>query len=332
MNLRGQRRVLPSSGAVPTFAVAGIVLAAVVLLGVAPTLDPIALLSGDGFKVTVPEVAEQTQPRALLRLEEVPLEGRVTFAHSSSVPRGIVAAQTPKPGTRVGRGSTVRLVVSRGPNQVSVPSVVGEAEGQAKRDLRRVGLVPRVERLNDETVPKGQVVRQSPGPDVVVSGGERVDLVVSLGPFVRPVPDVVGMAVEGAMFTIGKSGLALGELRHADDPNVPEGAVIGTEPIAGTTLERDTPVNVVVSNGPPPVAVPGLVGGKQANAVDQLARIGLIASEVSSFADPGGAEEGTILSQSPAPGTLVRRGQVETLTIARPSLATTTAPPAAGGG
>jgi serine/threonine-protein kinase len=186
-----------------------------------------------------------------------------------------------------------------------------------------------VQRLNDEVVPKGHVVRQEPGEDVVVSGGAKVQLVVSLGPFVRTVPQLAGMAVEGALFTIGKTGLALGTVTNADDANVPEGAVIATNPPAGTTLPRDTAVDVVVSNGPPPVAVPQLVGGKQANAADQLARLGLVAGEVSAFGAPGDPGDGTILDQSPAAGTMVRRGQVVTLTVRRAAIATTTTAPAA---
>jgi serine/threonine-protein kinase len=311
--------------------VTGIVLVVVVLLGLSPSLNPIAVVTGRAFDVTVPDVVELTQPRALLALEEVPLRGRVSFAYSSSVPRGIVAAQSPRRGTEVDRDSTVHLVVSRGPNQVSVPGVVGEPEGQAKRDVRAVGLVPKVKRQNDETVPKGKVIRQEPDADVVVSGGERVELTVSLGPFVRTVPPLAGTAVEGALFTIGKTGLALGSITQADDASVPEGAVISTDPAAGTSLPRDTPVNLVVSNGPPPVAVPQLVGGTQANAVDQLTRLGLVAGEVSSFGAPGDPDDGKILGQSPAAGTKVRRGQVVTLTIRRPAPATTTTTAAPGG-
>ena len=335
MSGRGRPRILPASGAIPTFAVAAAVLFAVLLLGVSPSLNPISVLTGHGFDVDVPDVVELTQPRALLQLEAVPLGGRVTFAYSSDVPRGIVITQVPRAGARLRRDSTVRLVVSRGPNRVTIPSVVGEPEAQARRALRRVGLRSKVERVNDEVVPKGDVVRQDPGKDVVVSGGERVQLVVSLGPFVRTVPELAGTAVEGALFNVGKTGLALGTVTTADDANVPEGAVIATDPPAGATVPRDTPVNVVVSNGPPPVAVPGLVGGKQANAVDQLARLGLVAGEVSSFGQPGDPGDGTILAQSPAPGTMVRRGQVVTLTVRRAAIATTTtavpAPPAPGG-
>jgi serine/threonine-protein kinase len=314
---------------VPTFAVAGIVLFAVLLLGLSPSLNPISVLTGHGFDVDVPDVRELTQPRALLRLEAVPLDGRVTFAYSSDVPRGIVIGQRPRAGATLRRGSTVHLVVSRGPNRITVPSVVGEPGAQAQRDLRRSGLVAKVQRLNDEVVPKGKVVRQNPEEGVVVSGGAKVQLVVSLGPFTRTVPQLAGSAVEGALFDLGRTGLALGSVTRADDPNVPEGAVMGTDPPAGTQLARDTPVNLVVSNGPPPVAVPQLVGGKQQYAVSQLARLGLVAGEVSAFGAPGDPGDGTILAQTPPAGTPVRRGQVVTLTVRRAALVTTTtAPPA----
>lgn len=326
---RSRRRVLPSSGAAVTFVVAGFVVVVVLLLGLSPSLNPIALLSGHGFDVEVPAVGDLTQTRALLTLERSRLRGRVDFAYSSSVPRGLVMGQRPRGGTDLRRDSVVRLVVSRGPSRVVVPALAGVPESQAKRDLERLGLEVKVDRRPDEVVPKGQVVRQDPPAETVLSGGDTVHVVVSQGPLIRSVPDLAGVAVEGAMFTLGRAGLALGTVSQADDAAVPTGAVIGTNPPAGTLIDRDSPVDVVVSNGPPPVAVPSVVGGTQTNAVDQLTRLGLVVGEVSAFGIPDDPAAGTVLEQLPPAGTLLRLGEVVTLTIRRAAIpTTTTAPPA----
>ncbi|MCC6224879.1 MAG: PASTA domain-containing protein, partial [Microthrixaceae bacterium] len=210
-----------------------------------------------------------------------------------------------------------------------VPALAGVPESQAKRDLERLGLEVKVDRRPDEVVPKGQVVRQDPPAETVLSGGDTVHVVVSQGPLIRSVPDLAGVAVEGAMFTLGRAGLALGTVSQADDAAVPTGAVIGTNPPAGTLIDRDSPVDVVVSNGPPPVAVPSVVGGTQTNAVDQLTRLGLVVGEVSAFGIPDDPAAGTVLEQLPPAGTLLRLGEVVTLTIRRAAIpTTTTAPPA----
>jgi beta-lactam-binding protein with PASTA domain len=82
--------------------------------------------------------------------------------------------------------------------------------------------------------------------------------------------------------------------------------------------------------------VPNLVGGKQTNAASQLAALGLVGGEVSSFGAPGDPQDGLILDQNPPAGTLLRPGQVVTLTVRRAALTTTTTtvpvpPPAAPG-
>jgi serine/threonine-protein kinase len=313
---------------VVTFATLTVLLFAAVLLGLSPSLNPIAVLTGDGFDVDVPRVVELTQTQALLDLEAAKLRGEVDFGYSSTVARGIVISQEPTAGRRAPRGSPVRLVVSRGPSRIPVPDLAGLTEKRAVARLADLGLESSVDRVNDEVVPAGAVIRQNPPAGEILSGGQRVALVVSLGPVERTVPQVSTISLEGALFTLGKAGLTLGTVSYADDARLPEGAVIGVLPSPGTVVPRDTPIDVVVSNGPPPVPVPSLVGGTQANAASQLAKLGLVAGEVSSFA-PSAAADGTVLAQSPAPGTLLRVGQVVTLTVQRaaPAAAPTTTVP-----
>jgi len=325
--------VLPRSGAAVTFGCLAFVLVIVVLLGLSPNLNPVALLTGRGFDVEVPDVIGLTQTKALLDLEANRLEGLVRFGYSSTVPRGIVVAQSPRSGGTLRRGEQARLVVSRGPSRVVVPQVTGENEAQARRDLARVGLRVKIDRLNSETVDKDKVVRQNPQSGSVISGGDAVALSISLGPVARIVPNVGGIALEGGLFNIGRAGLALGTTTQADDASVPAGAIVSTDPPAGATVARDAPINVTVSNGPPPVPAPQLVGGTLPNASSQLAALGLVAGEVSSFGDTTSQPDGTIISQDPAPGTMVRAGQVVTLTVRRavPTTTTTTAAPPPGG-
>jgi serine/threonine-protein kinase len=318
----------------------GVVIFVVVLLALSPSLDPIAVITGHGFDVDVPKITGQTQTQALLTLDRIRLKGNVSFVYSSTVARGIVVAQSPRPHGQLRRGTSALVAVSRGPDQVAVPTVIGEPVAQARRDLGRLGLSTKAKKANDETVPAGSIVSQLPTAGTVVSGGDVVHLVVSSGPVIRTVPNTAGIALEGALFTIGKAGLALGTVSQADNPTVPADAVISTDPAQGALVPRDTPVNVVVSNGPPPVAVPNLVGGQQTNAASQLSALGLVAGEVSSYGQPDDPQDGLILDQNPPAGTMVKPGQVVTLTVRRAALMTTTTttttvavpPPAPGPG
>ena len=305
------------SGLVPVAAAMSICLVVVVLLGPSPTLNPFDLLLGNAFDVTVPSVAGMTQTRALVQLEDGRLHGRVAFAHSNSVERGLVMSTRPAAGDTVPRGSTVSVIVSRGPDSVVIPDVSTLSEVDARLRLERLGLTSRVERVNDENAPKGTVFHQKPLPGEVAGGGSTVALTASLGPAARAVPDVAKITLEGALFSLGRAGFNLGTVTEQDDPQLPADAVIRTEPAAGEIRDRDTPVNIIVSLGPAPVTVPSVVTKTYDQAATILTGSGLVAAVKTATVPAGDPTIGTVTAQDPVGGAGLRPGQVVTLTIAQ---------------
>src|SRR5204862_1233670 len=108
-------------------------------------------------------------------------------------------------GTRVASGSAVRLVVSivaRGPAQVAVPNVVGQAQVAAASAITGAGLtVGTVTQQSSSTVAAGSVISESPTAGTRVAIGSAVSLVVSSGappPAQVAVPNVVGQAQAAA--------------------------------------------------------------------------------------------------------------------------------------
>jgi len=96
--------------------------------------------------VSVPRVVGLNQTVAQRRLQAVGLTSNVVYV-SSTQPAGRVVAQRPLPGTKVKRGSRVRLNVSTGPNpQASraVPDVTGQDEATATSTLQSAGFVVEV--------------------------------------------------------------------------------------------------------------------------------------------------------------------------------------------
>ena len=92
--------------------------------------------------------------------------------------------------------------------------------------------------------------------------------------------------------------------------SVPRGAVIGTEPAAGTQLSTGQPVTLLVSRGANTVAVPNVVGLDDQAALTTLQNAGLSGAEVQrDSTEP----EGKVLSQSPGAGKRVARGSQVTI-------------------
>lgn len=298
------------------------------MLGFSPTMNPIDLLSGKGFRVVMPQVTGLTQVRALLSIENAELTGKVSFAYSATTQRGLVVTQRPGAGDAVARGAATEIVVSRGTSRLTVPDLVGMDESAATSTLVSFGLVADTERVNDEITAKGGVFGQEPQAGAPINGGSSVKLTVSLGPAQRAVPDLARLPKEGALFLLGKAGFTLGTVTVTDSNDVQRDAVVGTDPAVGTMLDRDAKVGIVISGGPAPVMVPNVVGRQQADAAKQLGALGFVIGEVTQPGVAGDPLDGQVLDQTPTAGTALRPGEVISLTVRRAAKPAATVPPA----
>jgi YVTN family beta-propeller protein len=135
--------------------------------------------------IPVPNVVGVTQGAATTAITGVHLTvGTVTPQLSTTVALGTVISQIPPPGTLLGSNAAVDLVVSSG---VSVPDVSGQTEAAATAAITNAGLVlGTVTSQTSSTVTPGNVISESPAAGTMVSGGSKVDLVVSLSPVDSP--------------------------------------------------------------------------------------------------------------------------------------------------
>ena len=130
--------------------------------------------SAPGATATVPSVQGRTQAEAVSAVRTASLDPTVTEAFSEKVPKGVVISASPGPGSTVGRGSDVALVVSKGPERYEVPPVVGMTVAEATARIQEVNLkVGKVTKAYDEKVPEGQVVSRQAGPGREPEEGHR---------------------------------------------------------------------------------------------------------------------------------------------------------------
>jgi beta-lactam-binding protein with PASTA domain/tRNA A-37 threonylcarbamoyl transferase component Bud32 len=126
-------------------------------------------------KVEVPEVAGRPAGAAGAVLAAAHLEARPEQVFDDNLPRGSAVGTDPGAGSRVPWGSTVVLRISKGPDLVEVPRVVGLSKQEASERLRAAGLRPRF------ILPVGsRVVAQSPGPGEKARRGSDVRLLLNL--------------------------------------------------------------------------------------------------------------------------------------------------------
>jgi serine/threonine-protein kinase len=107
---------------------------------------------------------------------------------SDTVPDGSVISTAPDGGSLVHEGDTIVVAVSSGPDEVLVPTLVGQTEDQAVQTLNAAGL--RLGSVSEEpsAQPAGRVIRSDPGAGTPVARDSQVNLVLSSGPTPSPSP------------------------------------------------------------------------------------------------------------------------------------------------
>lgn len=107
----------------------------------------VALVVSKGAAIEVPEVTGEPLADATARLEEAGLTVKVAADRvNSTVAEGSVAEQSAARGTRLAKGDTVTLTVSKGPRMVSVPDVTGQKTADARKTLEAAGFEVKEER------------------------------------------------------------------------------------------------------------------------------------------------------------------------------------------
>ena len=261
-----------------------------------------------GRPVEMPDVVGMKEDEAVDELEKLGLEVAVE-TEENRAREGKVVDQDPDPEATLNEGDEVTIVVSEGPPPVEVPDVVGLPVAEAQAEIKEARLKVRVQREVSEDVPEGEVIEQNPGAGDEAEVGSTVVLTVSSGPETIAVPDVIGMPEADAVETIQDAGLRVSISREPND-DYEEGLVAGQDPDAGTEVEEDSTVVILVSEGPEERPMPD-VRGEDADAAEATLESDYELQVTQEESGPdvcGAVPPGTVCEQDPAPGTPVSPG------------------------
>jgi serine/threonine-protein kinase len=186
-----------------------------------------------------------------------------------------VLSQDPPVTERIVKGGTLTLVLSKGPERIVVPDVVGTEFSQAKVDLEGANLVVKEgPKKYDNTLPAGVVIAVSPTVGTEVKAGDQITVTVSKGRAPITVPNVVGKNINEARTILQGLGLTVVE-QYKDDSTRAKDEVIAQDPGDGAGAERNDEVKLDVSKGPPQVIVPRVVDQPCQQAKQTLEGMGL---------------------------------------------------------
>ena len=193
---------------------------------------------------TVPEVTGKSQDEAQRSLTDAGLAvGAVTDAYSEDVPQGQVISQSVAAGTPLAHDSAVDIVLSKGREPLTVPTLSGLSASAAKSAIEDLGLVATPTEAYSDTVAEGQVISQQTREGSTLHRGDSVAYTVSKGPEKVAIPDVVGLQreearsrLEGAGFTVKEEAILGGFF----------GTVRSSDPAAGTMTKKGSTVTITI--------------------------------------------------------------------------------------
>jgi serine/threonine-protein kinase len=226
--------------------------------------------------------------------------------------RGQILAQDPAPGTQLEEGDTLVVTVSLGATLAAPPTdLVGLTRDEAIARIQAAGFVEGdIAEDYSEDVAAG-VVLSVPELPAELEKGSPIGFVVSAGPEPRTIPDGFGgQSFDEVAAALDGLGLVAVRVENSSE-TVEEGLVIGTDPPAGSQVERGREVQVIVSTGPPMVEVPDVSGRSSAEAADALEAAGLV------VAGTRGPPNQPVRGTDPQAGTSVRRGSEVTIVTGR---------------
>lgn len=279
-------------------------------------------------EIEVPNLVGQPQNVAETMCEKKQLKLEVESEKASDKAAGTIIEQKTKAGKKVKKNTVIKVVISSGPEKITIQSVEGMDEDAAKKALIKQGFTSKNITVTSEyssDVESGKATRTDPAEGTEVSADSKITLYISKGekqPDKVSVPPIVGMYVNDAVSTLSASRLSDGGTsseEYSDD--YAEGMIIRQSTDAGTKVAEGTSVSYVVSKGPKPadqVKVPTLTGKTLGDAISALNARNLTYTEV----DIDSAEpSGKVVKVDPGEGTSVDVGTAITLYVSNGSQA-----------
>jgi beta-lactam-binding protein with PASTA domain len=195
----------------------------------------------------------------------------------------------------------------------TVPDVVGVDISQATQTLVDQGFAVKPQLVPNAKILVNKVISQNPKAGDRAKNGSTITLVVSQGAGQIAIPDVAGSSVADATRLLEQQGLKVGKVTQTPNASVPVGAVIRTDPVAGTAVGKNFAVGLIVSSGPPPVLVTNVLGEPATTAAIQLTHAGFVVKTANQPSDTVPA--GNVISTTPPPNTMAPQGSAVTIFI-----------------
>ena len=269
------------------------------------------IIGGSGKEVVVPDVKGMSYSEAKEKADE-PIA-------SQKIEKGKIVSQTPSKNSKVKKGRTVRVILSAGNTELKVPDLKGLSYNEAKTLLSEMGLqISKGDEVDSDSISEGLIASQYPAAKTKVDKGDIITVNISRGKKDAVIPKLVGTkftSENDISEILSKYGYKLGKVSYEESYETP-GTIIKQSPDAGTTAEKKTTVDIVISKAKSKATVPNLTGMTYDQAESALQSLGFSIGRVTEE-ENNGFTAGTVFKQYPAANSEYQTGSTVDIWIAK---------------
>ena len=279
------------------------------------------IIGGSGKEVVVPDVKGMSYSEAKEVLEEkgLKIEKADEPIASQKIEKGKIVSQTPSKNSKVKKGRTVRVILSAGNAELKVPDLKGLSYNEAKTLLSEMGLqISKGDEVDSDSISDGLIASQYPAAKTKVDKGDIITVNISRGKKDAVIPKLVGTkftSENDISEILSKYGYKLGKVSYEESYETP-GTIIKQSPDAGTTAEKKTTVDIVISKAKSKATVPNLTGMTYDQAESALQSLGFSIGRVTEE-ENNGFTVGTVFKQYPAANSEYQTGSTVDIWIAK---------------
>ncbi len=233
--------------------IAAIALAFIFVAGISAYFTLTLIIKSEDT-VIVPNLEGKDVVYALELLTELELNTKVKGSeYTADIPKNYVVFQDPQAGAEIKKGRDVKIILSKGPQTVSMPDLLAFSVQQANIILEENGICQGdLSSTYSKKVEKDHIIAQVPSQGTMISRGECVDLLISKGvqPKAFQMPDLVGLTLEDALQSIENVKLVIGEIKSSYQKNKPRNIIVKQTPTSGHRVISASPVSLLINREP----------------------------------------------------------------------------------
>ena len=202
-------------------------------------------------ETVVPNLLFMNEKEAIALIKKSRLKYHIIYSKSGDVNENYTFLQDPKENSIVKVNREVRLWVNKSDSQ-EIPELAGKTLIEARRYLDELHIdIQRIDYMPTDNIEEDTVLAVYPKAGKKVGITTKISLLVSSKSLIdnATMPNLIGLDKNEASKILAQIGLKINLISDAKDPSFPQNAIIATNPLPGSSINKNTRISIVLNTG-----------------------------------------------------------------------------------